>query len=104
MKVAAGDDFSAFGEDERIVRDAVRFSSERTSRLPQKVEHRTHNLWLAPQAIWILNSIIVGQVGSSDCAALHERAQGSGDFDLPPVSTKALNARVKRPIRTFGGV
>ena len=104
MEVAAGQRLAAVGEDQRIVGDPVRLRHQRRRCVPQQIQHGAHHLRLATQAIRVLNAIIIDEVGRADRAACHQRAQRSGDLDLPAVAAQGVNARIERRIGALGGV
>ncbi len=51
-------------------------------RLTQEIEASAHHLRLAAQAIGVLHAVVAGEMRRADRAALQQRAQRRGDFDL----------------------
>jgi hypothetical protein len=92
-----------FGEDQRIVRDAVRLDRQGDAGLAQDVQCRAHDLRLAAQAIGILHPRIVQHMAGADCRAGHERPQRRRRIDLALVPAKLVDSRIEGGIGSFGG-
>ena len=106
MEIAARERLVGIGEDQRIVRNAIRLDSQRGRCLPQQIEHRAHHLRLAAQAIGILHTVVSCQMRSADRGSLHQGAQRRSRLDLPPVAAQRMDTRIERCIgalRGFGG-
>src|SRR3546814_18269962 len=87
------------GEDQRIVRYAVRLDVQRRRGLAQQVERRAHHLRLAAQAIGVLDAGVAVAVRSTARRAGHQGAQRRRDPDLPAMTAPRMDARIERGVR-----
>src|SRR3546814_16348383 len=87
------------GEDQRIVRYAVRLDVHRRRGLAQQVERRAHHLRLAAQAIGVLDAGVAVAVRSTDRRAGHQDARRRRDLELPAIPWTATDARITRVLR-----
>src|SRR5207247_1686627 len=74
----------------------VGFRAERRRGMAGEVEHCTHHLRLAAQAVGILHAIVVHEMRSANRAAGHQGAQGGGDLDLAAAAAQRMDARGER--------
>ncbi len=95
VEVAAGERLVRVREDERIVRDAVRFEAQRRSRVTQDVQRGAHHLRLAAQAVGVLHARVAHEMRGADGGARHQRAQRCRGFDLPAMTAQLVDAGVE---------
>ncbi len=92
------------GEDQWVVGNAIGLGLQRVGGLAQHVQSSAHHLWLAAQAIRVLNTFVADTMGFADGAAGHQTAQGVGRFDLAAMLAQQMNARVEWRIGALGGI
>jgi len=91
-------------EDQRVIRHTIGLGLEQGGGVSQHIEAGPHDLRLAAQAIRILHPFIVFEVRCADGAAFEQPSQGLSRSNLALMPAQAVDAVIKRRIRSFGGI
>ena len=104
VEIAARNDLPTAGEYQRIVRCGIRLDLQRAGGLPQHIHRGTRHLWLAADAIGVLDALVAREMAFTDFRAREQGAHEVRRLDLPGMAAQGVDLAGERGGRSHDGI